>query len=373
MKNKDQIIAETINFFIKRFNIKPEFTCAYPGRINLIGEHLDYNNGISISCGINKWVSVSLSDRLDNQIIVRSENLNSEIVFSVDLENNAKELWHKYVFGALNTFASKYKLDKGLNIIINGNLPIGSGLSSSAALEIALLSACFNYFNIKIDNLELAKLCQKIEHEYLLINSGLLDQLSSIYAKDSYYTLIDFEDLSYSHIKNNIKDTSLLVVNSMIKRKLANSKYIERVEECKKGFQIIDQNKLDKILESDLKKIESNPVLKKRFSHILNEYKRVHQMKECIANNNVIDAGKILIESHNSLKQDYEVSCEEIDFLIDISMEYPDWYGGRIMGGGFGGCTINLVRNKSVDKYVDLISRNYKNEFNLDLEFYLIQ
>ena len=95
-------------------------------------------------------------------------------------------------------------------------------------------------------------------------------------------------------------------------------------------------------------------------------------MKECIANNNVIDAGKILTESHNSLKQDYEVSCKEIDFLIDISMEHPDWYGGRIMGGGFGGCTINLVRNKSVDKYVDLINRNYKNEFNLDLEFYLI-
>ena len=372
MKNKNQIISETIKLFIKRFNMEPEFTCAYPGRINLIGEHLDYNNGLSISCGINKWVSVSISNRKDSQIIVRSENLNSDFFFKTDFKYRAKELWHKYVLGALNIFVSKYQLKQGLNIIINGNIPIGSGLSSSAALEVALLSACFNLFNIEIDKLELAKLCQKIENEYLLINSGLLDQLSSIHAKDNYYTLINFEDLSQSYIANNIQEVSLLVIDSMIKRELASSKYVERVEECKKGFQIINQDKLDRILELDLNELETYPIIKKRFLHIISEYKRVHQMKDCIINNNVIDAGKILIESHNSLKQDYEVSCEEIDFLIDISMEYQDWYGGRIMGGGFGGSTINLVKTKSVESYIKLIDRNYKNKFNLDLEFYVV-
>lgn len=372
MKNKNQIISETIDLFVKRFNIRPEFTCAHPGRVNLIGEHLDYNNGVSISCGINRWISVSISKRQDNQIFVRSENLNSEVIFSTYLEDNTKELWHKYVFGSLNIFSDYYKLKKGLNIIINSNLPIGAGLSSSAALEVALFSAFFNLFNIDIDRLELAKLCQKVEHKYLLINSGLLDQLSSVYAKDNYYTLIDFQDLSHFYIKDNIKDTSLLVINSMVKRELAQSKYLERLEECKKGFQIINQNQLNKILEPDLNKLESNPILKKRFVHILSEYRRVYQMKDCIINNNVIDAGKILIESHDSLKQDYEVSCKEIDYLIDISIEYPDWYGGRIMGGGFGGCTINLVRNGSVDKYIDLISRNYRKKFGLELEFYLV-
>lgn len=372
MKNKDQIISETIDLFIKRFNVKPEFTCAHPGRVNLIGEHLDYNNGVSMSCGINRWVSVSISSRQDDQIFVRSENLNSEVIFSIDLEDKTKELWHKYVFGSLNIFSDRYELKKGLNVIINSNLPIGAGLSSSAALEVALFSAFFNLFNIEIDRLELAKLCQEVEHKYLLINSGLLDQLSSIYAKDSCYTLIDFQDLSHCYIKNNIKETSLLVVNSMVKRELAESKYIERLEECKKGFQIINQNQLNKILESDLNKLESNPIFKKRFLHILSEYRRVYQMRDCIINNNVIDAGKILIESHDSLKQNYEVSCKEIDFLIDISIEYPDWYGGRIMGGGFGGCTINLISNKSVDQYVDFINRSYGNEFGLDLEVYLI-
>jgi len=372
MINKEQIISKTINSFIEYFDSKPEFTCAYPGRVNLIGEHLDYNRGMSISCGINKWIAVSVSNRKDNKIVVQSENLKSEIIFTTDLEDNTTELWHKYVFGSLSVFACHHQLKKGLNIIINGNIPMGSGLSSSAALEVALLSAYFNLFNIEIDKLELAKLCQKIEHEYLLIDSGLLDQLSSIYAKHNYYTLINFQDLSHSHMENNIEGASLLVINSMIKRELAISKYTKRVEECKKGFQIINQTQLDKISDLDLKKIELYPILKKRFSHILSEYRRVHQMKNCIINNNVIDAGKILIESHNSLKQDYEVSCKEIDFLIDISMESKDWYGGRIMGGGFGGCTINLVRTKSVNKYIDLVNRNYKSEFDLDLEFYLI-
>tara|TARA_B100001142_G_C14341515_1_gene658082 strand:+ start:2084 stop:3202 length:1119 start_codon:yes stop_codon:yes gene_type:complete len=372
MINKEQIISKTIKSFIEYFDSEPEFTCAYPGRVNLIGEHLDYNKGMSISCGINRWIAVSVSNRKDNKIIVRSENLKSEIIFNLELKDKPIELWHKYVFGSLNIFASHYQLKKGLNIIINGNVPIGSGLSSSAALEVALLSSYFNLFNIEIDKLELAKLCQKIEHEYLLIDSGLLDQFSSIYAKNNYYTLINFEDLSYSYIENNIKGTSLLVINSMVKRELANSKYIERVEECKKGFKIINQNKLDKISESDLKNIESHPVLKKRFLHILSEYRRVYQMKGCIINNNVIDAGKILIESHNSLKQDYEVSCNEINFLIDVSMESQAWYGGRIMGGGFGGSTVNLVNTKSIEEYIDLVDRSYKNEFDIDLEFYLV-
>ena len=164
---------------------------------------------MSISCGIKRWIAVSISNRKDNKIVVRSENLKSEIIFNLELKNKPTELWHKYVFGSLNIFSSRYQLKKGLNIIINGNVPIGSGLSSSAALEVALLSSYFNLFNIEIDNLELAKLCQKIEHEYLLIDSGLLDQFSSIYAKNDYYTLINFEDLNSSQIivlgENGIK------------------------------------------------------------------------------------------------------------------------------------------------------------------------
>jgi len=368
--NNNEIMSMTNNLFEKKFNVKCESVISAPGRINIIGEHLDYNNGISISCAIDRWVCIGASIRKDNKIIIYSDKFDSELILDTDLNNDSSLLWHRYAIGSLKVFNNVNKISSGMNIFINSNIPIGSGLSSSAAFEIALLSSYFKLFNIKFEKKEIAMLSQKIEHDYLNINSGMLDQISSIYSKKDNLILIDFRDNSHEYIFNTIKGASFIAVNSMIKRELADSQYIQRVKECQKGYSLLGVNKIEIIMDSDLKELDSYPLIKKRFSHIISEYQRVRQMEQCIHNNNVIDIGRILKDSHKSLKNDYEVSCREIDFLIDSSYEFSGWHGGRIMGGGFGGCTINLVKDSLIPEYINFIKRNYKREFNLELECY---
>ena len=190
--NKKDIINSSQKLFKKRFNSKPTIISTAPGRINLIGEHLDYNNGVAIPCAIDRWTCVCISKSKDNTIIVRSETLESEIILNTDLKFKPEQLWHKYILGSLCILQDTKKLDSGLNILINSNIPIASGLSSSAALEVSLLLSYFKLFNIEISQKELAILSQKIDHDYLLVNSGLLDQFASIYSKENQFTFIDF-------------------------------------------------------------------------------------------------------------------------------------------------------------------------------------
>ena len=159
-------------------------------------------------------------------------------------------------------------------------------------------------------------------------------------------------------------------INSMIKRDLVNSRYIERVNECNEGYKLLGNNKIEELSYRDLEKIEKYPSIQKRFKHIMSEYERTHLMKKYIVNNDLIKAGNLLKVSHSSLKDDYEVSCNQIDFIINKSSDFSGWYGGRIMGGGFGGCTINLVSDKAVDQYIELLRKYYKKEFNLEPSYY---
>ena len=368
--NKQSIINSTKKLFKNKFKTDPLVISTAPGRINLIGEHLDYNNGVAIPCGINRWVCICASTRQDNQIIIYSDELDSEIILDVTLKKSSNKLWHKYVLGSLKVFKKEYKLDQGLNIFIKSNIPIGVGLSSSAALEVGLLSSYFRIFNIKIDKMKIAKMSQKIEHEYLLIKSGLLDQFSSLFSKEGHFIFINFRDQLYHYIKNNIKNYTFVAINSMIKRDLANSRYIERVNECNEGYKLLGTNKIEELSYRDLEKIEKYPSIQKRFKHIISEYERTHLMQKYIVNNDLIKVGNLLKVSHSSLKDDYEVSCNQIDFLINKSSDFSGWYGGRIMGGGFGGCTINLVSDKVVDQYIELLRKYYKKEFNLEPDCY---
>jgi len=358
------------------YKVNPQVIIRAPGRINIIGEHTDYNYGLAMPAAINKYVFVSMSFNKDRKINVYSDQFNDKVSFSLDNLSGSKT-WHKYVLGSIQEVFKSYNVSSGLNISIHSNLPMGKGVSSSAALEVALVNSLFEIFNIDKDDNEIIKICQKIDHKYIGIQSGVLDQSASQLSKVDNILKLDFNNGSFDYINSNFSGCTWIVIDSMIKRELAASKYHERVNECKEALGIISKLLNKKIsfrdIKSDNLSLLDNPTLKNRIKHYIDENHRVIQMEDSISNNDKISIGKILIESHRSLRDLYEVSCKEIDYLFSISSDFQYWYGGRIMGGGFGGSMINLVKNGYKEKYSNFIKEKYKQKFNIDADIFNVQ
>ena len=375
--NKNNLIKDTGKIFCQKFSQKPEAISISPGRINIIGEHVDYSGGLAMPVAIDKYICVAISKNNEKKINAFSTDLDE--MLSINLNRTVQsKLWHKYVIGSILEALKDKPLESGINLIINSNLPIGKGLSSSAALEIAIVNAVLKIFNIKLDDNEIIKRCQLVDHKHIGIKSGRLDQSACLLSKEESIFIIDFQNLSVDYIPINLADASWVLIDSMIKRDLASSKYHERVKECKealkklstkikglRNFRDINQDEYF-IIDS----LDRN--LKHRVLHIIKENQRVLEMKDAIIDNNIIDIGHLLSESHKSLKEYYEVSCDEIDYLIKSSEDIDYWYGGRIMGGGFGGNTLNLIKRGHENEYIDIISRLYKKKFNINCSSHLI-
>ena len=376
-RKKDNLIKQTRELFYEKFSQTPEVISISPGRINIIGEHVDYNGGLAMPVAIDKYICVAISKNNKKKINVFSMNLNE--MLSIDLNKIIpSKLWHKYVLGSILEGLKDKNLEYGINIIINSTLPIGKGLSSSAALELSIMNAVLKIFNIKLNDNEIIKRCQLVDHQHIGIKSGRLDQSACLLSKQEYIFIIDFQDLSVEYIPIDLAGVSWILVDSMIKRELATSKYNKRVKECEEAFQKLSikikglENFRD-INQDDYSIVESlDSNLKHRVQHIIQENQRVLNMKDAIINNNIENIGELLSESHQSLKKYYQVSCDEIDYLIKSSEDLDYWYGGRIMGGGFGGNTLNLIKKGYENEYVDIISSSYKKKFNINCSLHLI-
>ena len=240
------------------------------------------------------------------------------------------------------------------------------------------MNAVLKIFNIKLSDNEIIKRCQLVDHQHIGIKSGRLDQSACLLSKEESLLIIDFQDLSVEYIPIALEGGKWILIDSMIKRELATSKYHKRVKECEEAFQKLSmkikglENFRD-IDQDDYSIVESlDRDLKHRVRHIIQENQRVLDMKDAIINNNIEDIGDLLSESHQSLKEYYEVSCDEIDYLIKSSEDLEYWYGGRIMGGGFGGNTLNLIKKGYENEYVDIISNSYKKKFNINCSSHLI-
>lgn len=375
--NKDTLIKQTKDAFFEKFNQIPEIICISPGRINIIGEHVDYNNGLAMPVAIDRYLCVAMSRNHNRRINAFSTDLKD--MFSSDLDNISEtKLWHKYVQGSILEALGNKKCDSGINLLINSDIPMGKGLSSSAALELSILSATLKIFSIKLSDNEIIDRCQRVDHKYIGIKSGKLDQSACLLSKENSVFIIDFNNSSIEYIPIKLKAASWVLIDSMIKRELASSKYHERVEECQEAFkklstEISGLSNFRDINEEMLFKIDALPInLKKRVKHIISENQRVLKMKDAITSNNVRDIGYLLRESHGSLKKDYEVSCKEIDYLLKSSEKLSYWHGGRIMGGGFGGSTLNLIKKGYEKEYIEVISDLYKKKFGIICEPHLI-
>ncbi|WP_162896652.1 galactokinase [Cysteiniphilum halobium] len=357
---------------------RQDYQCFYaPGRVNLIGEHTDYNDGFVMPLAINMGTTVAIAPRNDTKVSVYSKNMDQLDRFDLNNFSASEHLqWCRYVGGMLSLIQQSAKeiiKTKGADIYISSNLPIGAGLSSSASLTVALGYAYTTLYQLKFDKIDIAKLAQQVEHQYIGTLCGIMDQMVCASAYENHALLIDCQSLKTEHIPFNLTDVSLLICDSNVKHNLAESAYNKRRQACEKvattfNIKSLRALTIEQLMASrDLLDIESFQCAK----HIINENHRVLQAANAMKNNDWLTLGKLMYASHNALQHEYKVSCDELDYLIELSIEYPGVYGARMTGGGFGGCTIHLVQNHVIDHYQHHLKTAYYNRFKKSPTFYI--
>jgi galactokinase len=351
-----------------------------PGRINLIGEHTDYNEGFVLPAAIDKGIISAISYNYSDSCRLISYDLNEEYSFKVDDLSKSEKAWANYIIGVVAQFVKKGLEIKGFDAVFGGNVPIGAGLSSSAALECAFAYAFNTMFKHGVEKIELVKMAQRAEHEYAGVQCGIMDQFASIFGKNDHAIQLDCKTLKYKYLHLDLSNYRVVLCDTQMKHSLASSEYNNRNRECKIGVALLKKHypAINSLRDANIKQIED---LQDRFD--LNVYKRCKYVIE--ENNRVIEAGKkvkegdiesfgeLMYSSHSGLSKDYEVSCKELDFLVEKARLSNYVIGARMMGGGFGGCTINIVKEDKVDKFIDSMKRAYKDELKLDLKTYVVK
>ncbi len=363
--------------FNNLFNYNYDSAYFSPGRVNLIGEHIDYNGGKVLPMAINYGTYGYVRMREDNIVRVYSNNFkNIGIVeFSLnDLTYKKDDDWASYVKGVFKILIdNQYKIDKGFDLLVEGTIPNGSGLSSSASLEILICVILNDKFNLSIDDVKKATLSQKVENEFIGVNCGIMDQFIIATAKKGMASLIDTNKLTYKFINADFKDYKLVIINSKKRRGLVDSEYNERRESCnsvlKKAKKQFDIENLCQLTSDMLNEINLNDKEKKRAEHVISEYNRVERSVKLLEDGDIEKFGELLNKSHYSLRDLFEVSCEELDYIVQLCQDNGS-IGARMTGAGFGGCAIALFNN-NLD-VLDKIHNKYKEKFNLDLEYYMV-
>ena len=364
----EELVHQCSVGFLERYGQPAKAIASAPGRINVIGEHTDYNEGLALSGAIDRWVVVALSPRGDRQMRVYSEAFNQEATASLEdpIANEVVD-WGRIPLGTGLLFAGLAAVDAGFDALIGGNVPLGAGLSSSAALEVAVLNALRHAFDISLDNLELVRIAQGVEHEYLGGKTGLMDQYTSQFAHRKELMLVDFRAVSHEYIEASLKGWVWLLLDSGVRRQLADSAYGARVNETraalKRVVRVIDEvSSFRDLKEKHLAAVDDD-VLRRRLRHYVTENDRVQQAAKAIIAGEPEALGRLLRASHVSLRDDYAVSCAELEVLVDAAACSDECAGARMMGGGFGGCTINLVRASAVNCFLDHASSEFECRF----------
>jgi len=364
--------------FISKFEGEP-IMVESPGRINLIGEHTDYNDGFVLPAAIDKYVYLAINKSKDNSCNVLSYDFNESVTFPIYQQQKSEKHWANYLIGVINEISKRGKKLSGFNLVFGGNIPIGAGLSSSAALETGLVFALNKLFNLGFNSLDLIKISQDAENNFVGVNCGIMDQFAAVMGKKSHFVKLDCRSLEFEYFPFKTDNYQLLLCNSNVKHNLVDSEYNDRRLECEKGVKILSKylkniTKLRDISSEELENYKADfPIgTYEKCSYVIEENSRLIEACEQLNNSNLNQVGELMYETHVGLKNKYKVSCSELDFLVDFTKQYDEIMGARMMGGGFGGCTINLIKNEFVNDFTQLISKAYKEKFNIEAEFYNI-
>ena len=373
----DILINKTTSYFKETFGSEPTKIVLSPGRINIIGEHIDYNDGYVLPAAIDKIICFAFAKNNTNTSKVIALDLNDsfeiDVTAEVKLDDND---WTNYIRGVINQLKINGFQLEGVNCVFSSNIPVGSGLSSSAALECGFLFGMNDLFNLNIKPIDIALLGQKAEH-WVGIKCGIMDQFSSVMGLEDKVIKIDCRTLEYTYHDANFSDYSLILFDSNVKHSLMTSAYNERRQQCEEGIAIVKANfpEIKSFRDCteqtiiDLKDKMSQDVFR-RSLFVVKEINRVIQACEALDNGKIEFLGELMFATHDGLSKDYEVSCEELDLLVDLAKEETAVIGSRLMGGGFGGCTINLVKKGHEQQIKDKFSKLYTEAFGIELKIY---
>ena len=365
--------------FKKKFDDDFQYEYFSPGRVNLIGEHIDYNGGNVLPMAIDYGTYGYIKMRDDKIIRAYSKNFDEVgiIKFSLnDLVYEKEHDWVNYIKGVCDVFQKTgYEINNGFDILINGTIPNSSGLSSSASLEVLIGRILIDTNKLNIQDEKLAVLCQRAENEFIGVNCGIMDQFIIACAKENTAMLLNTSTLGYECVNLDFGEYELIVLNSKKKRGLVDSAYNQRRTNCElaleKAKKIYQINDLCELTMDEIKNIDLTEIEKKRVQHVVSEQQRVNESVNLLKSGNIIEFAKLLTKSHISLKDDFEVSCDEVDFLVEKIIEHGA-IGARMTGAGFGGCAIALIDKDKINE-LEEIKKLYKNKFDLDMEYYEVK
>jgi galactokinase len=349
-----------------------------PGRVNLIGEHTDYNDGFVLPAAIEFHCWAAAAPRADGKLVIHSENFNETVEEAIDsLSPLAKKHWANYPLGVAWALRQAGKPLTGANVYLTGEVPLGAGLSSSAAVEVATGLALLHESGRSVDRKELAQVCQKAENEFVGAHVGIMDQFVSCYGRASNALLLDCRSLEHKFVKLPA-DLQLVICNTMVKHELASGEYNARRAECEEGVRIlrIVLPQVRALRDVTLSQLEEHrrilpPKVIARCRHVITENARVKSAVEAFHRGDSKALGPLMQESHRSLRDDYEVSCKELDLMVEIASAQPGLIGARMTGGGFGGCTINLVESVAVAGFKHKVAAEYSSKTGLTPEIYV--
>jgi len=357
--------------FIQKYGGKPRIFRA-PGRVNLIGEHTDYNDGFVMPCAIDFATFVAIGERADRKIRVASSKFEGEYEFDLD-DPNAEiiESWARYVQGVASILERTGNRLQGANLLIDSNVPIGAGLSSSAALEISTGFALSSISGIEIQKWDLAKIGQTAEHEFAGVRSGIMDQFASVFGLEDYALFLDCRSLNWSPIP--LGAAKFIICNTKTKHELADGEYNKRRADCEEAAILLGHKSLRDVSLSEFNE-KSNTLperLQKRVRHVITENQRVLGAVKFLQENDLVQFGRLMNESHESLRDDYEVSSRELDLMVKIVRQQKGVLGARMTGGGFGGCTVNLLEGNVSQSFVEKVSSEYQKITGIAPEIYV--
>ncbi len=399
--------------FHKLFNQDP-IIIRSPGRINLIGEHTDYNMGFVMPAAIDKAIYLGIQKREDDEIHLHSLDYDDEHVTATDKIVRSGKLWPDYLLGVVEEILRVTQDDgqtkkseigngtiAGFNVVFGGDIPPGAGLSSSAALECATAFGLNELFGLGLEKMDMVKIAQAAENNFVGMKCGIMDQFASMFGKKDHLIRLDCQSLEHQYIPFELEGVRVVLFDTRVKHSLASSAYNERREECEMGVALVNGRMKSEVggrksevgrqrseagrLEGEVGSLRNvteemllelvkpvNEVVYRRCSYVVAENKRLLAGCKDLENNDVAAFGKKMFETHKGLSELYEVSCKELDLLVDIVKDDQNVLGGRMMGGGFGGCTINLIKNEAVNDLIAKVSEAYKKETGVEMLFYKV-